>query len=291
MTNTELFIWHKTKIAFNDAILTRGVVLSTRFEAKKKSTIWGHFWQMCFSFFQKTAPHQKLVVGENNVITDAYGAFEIWEENARHSGIEYNAKEASCWVISDLDDTALISHTKSTAKRIFTLLFYRPTRRKGVPFTTDFLQTMHAAGALTFYVSRSEENLFGLLHNALKHLQMPAGPMFLTHFKSWKTVANKSNKKGFKQKSIAKILQQSNAKPVVLLGDDSQEDLEIYTQIYQQFPHRILGIYIRQTLKTEKVYIRNRVNKLAKNAVPVTYFNSQFSGSKEAKNLIKAHLS
>ena len=57
---------------------------------------------------------------------------------------------------------------------------------------------------------------------------------------------------GHKLKEIRQILEAYPQLPFVLVGDSGQEDPVIYREVVEQYPGRILAIYIRDVLLPER---------------------------------------
>lgn len=160
-------------------------------------------------------------------------------------------KEAEYGVISDIDDT--IMHTGVTSFLKLRLLknslltnAYERMPLKGAP---GLYQKLHKGKGgknknPIFYLSNSPWNLYEYLKLFLDHNGFPKGPILLRNFR---TPFDKSIKpeKPHKQKEIINILKTYPDLKFILIGDSGEHDASIYTEIAQQFPHRILAIYLR----------------------------------------------
>jgi phosphatidate phosphatase APP1 len=96
-----------------------------------------------------------------------------------------------------------------------------------------------------FYVSSSPWNIHDVIADFMDIQRIPAGPI---HLRDWDVDldALTSNRlKRHKEPIIREILELFPSLPFILIGDDSQKDPEIYRSIIDQFPGRILAIYIR----------------------------------------------
>ena len=116
-----------------------------------------------------------------------------------------------------------------------------------------FYQALHhGAGGATrsaqnpiFYVSSSPWNIHDVIADFMDIQRIPTGPI---HLRDWDVDfdALTSNRlKRHKEPLIKEILELYPSLPFILIGDDSQKDPEIYRAIIDQFPGRILAIYIR----------------------------------------------
>jgi len=151
-------------------------------------------------------------------------------------------------VISDIDDTILVTHTKNLIKKIRTLLIKNAYKRKAVKQMRDFYQHFTSQDYAFFYVSNSEANLFPMIRLFIEHQNLPIGPIFLKSFRKWKNLfkRRKNRDRGIhKKEKIGLLLDIFTSMNFILIGDDSQQDPEIYTFIAKKYPKRIKHIYIR----------------------------------------------
>ncbi|HEX2535523.1 MAG TPA: App1 family protein, partial [Chitinophagaceae bacterium] len=97
-----------------------------------------------------------------------------------------------------------------------------------------------------FYVSGSEWNLFDLLDHFFRYHDIPEGPFFL---RDKGLRFDKSDvaptEQAFKHSQICRILDTFPNLKFICIGDSGQHDPEIYRQVVQEYPGRILGVYIR----------------------------------------------
>jgi phosphatidate phosphatase APP1 len=193
-------------------------------------------------------------------------------------------------VISDIDDTIVVSYTADFFKRIGTLALTAPNKRKTIDFTKKLFQEFEKQDARVFYVSKSESNLFGMISSFIEYNKLPKGQLFLTPYLKFSQLLNPKKKRNFKINHIRFIMENSITNSFVLLGDDSQRDMEIYLEIARKFPERILKIYIRQTKKKILLYQKRMWEKLKSTGIPAKYFNadSDVDVVKEMEQLINS---
>ena len=58
----------------------------------------------------------------------------------------------------------------------------------------------------------------------------------------------------------------------VLLGDDSQIDVNIYLSVVKHFPGKIFAVYVRQVGKTKKTETEERIKEIESHSVHCCYF-------------------
>ena len=162
---------------------------------------------------------------------------------------------ARLMVISDIDDTVLQSHVTSVVQAFRTVLLGNARTRLPFPGVAAFYRALHtgASGAEEnpiFYVSSSPWNLYDLLVDFLEHQGIPAGPLTLRDWDVDPRALLGGHLKTFKSAAIHEIMETFAALPVILIGDSSQRDPEIYRDIVREYPDRVLAVYIRDVKRT-----------------------------------------
>lgn len=195
----------------------------------------------------------------------------------------FNNSDHHLIAVSDIDDTLLVSYTSSIWNRIRTILFTSPRKRKYVDFTKEILDAVQSNDGQIFYVSKSESNLFKLLSGVIQNHDLPNGPLFLTPFLRYSQLLNPKKGKDFKELAIKRILNNSKDKKIILIGDDSQQDINVYTNIAEQYPERIFKIYIRRTRKHLITNLSNHITKLRNLDIPFYYFDNRGDVEAEIK--------
>ncbi len=168
--------------------------------------------------------------------------------------------QAEFGVISDIDDTIIHTGVVSSLKWqvIINTIFKRPEKRIPLEGAANFLRLLqqgrsgHAANPV-FYVSHSPWNLYRYLLYFLTKNNFPKGPILLRTFKSF-LQRRKSREKPQKQKEIMNILKTYPHLPFILIGDSGEHDADIYMEIAEAHPGRILAIYLRS--------VRHRARRL-----------------------------
>lgn len=161
-------------------------------------------------------------------------------------------------VISDVDDTILISKATNTWKKLRLMLFKNAHSRLPFEGVAAFYRALQDGISNTynpiFYVSSSEWNLYDLLVDFCKVRGIPKGPFLLQTleedwYKFWKSGGGTHSHKVDK---IRHILSTYHDLSFILIGDSGQKDAEIYSRIVEEFPDRILAIYIRDVSKQKR---------------------------------------
>ena len=159
--------------------------------------------------------------------------------------------------ISDMDDTVLQSHVTSLVQAFRTVLLGNARTRLPFPGVAAFYRALHAGASGAeqnpiFYVSSSPWNLYDLLVDFLEHQGIPAGPLTLRDWDIDRSALGSGRLHRYKDAAIREIMGAYPELPVILVGDSSQQDPEIYRDVVREFPERVLAIYIRDVKRTEE---------------------------------------
>lgn len=181
--------------------------------------------------------------------------------------------------ISDIDDTFLISHSATIAKRLLVLLTENAHSRKpfdGVVAHYQLLAEAHSGPTATnpfFYVSSSEWNLYDYILDFSRKNGLPDGVYLLSQLKRLAQVLKTGRGKHHtKFDRIAQIIETYPNLQFILLGDDSQQDPIIYESVVRQFPGHIRCVYIRQVHAEHKARTEGLMATIEANGVAVCYF-------------------
>jgi phosphatidate phosphatase APP1 len=158
--------------------------------------------------------------------------------------------KAAFGVISDVDDTILKTGATNLLRMArITFLNNARTRLpfKGVAALYQALQR-GASGTAEhplYFVSSSPWNLYDLLVDFCEVHDIPRGSFMLRDLGIDREKFIKSGHHSHKLEQIERILRFYPDLPFILIGDSGQQDPEIYRQVVEDFPERILAIYIR----------------------------------------------
>lgn len=165
-------------------------------------------------------------------------------------------------VISDIDDTILVSHSTNIVRKLRLMLFKNAYTRlpfKGVAGFYRALNKGYSGDSFNpiFYVSNSQWNLYDLLTDFTGFRNIPKGVMLLQElrpFRPRKLIKRRRAiaKHPHKLDKIRSILSTYHQLKFVLIGDSGQKDAEIYQQVVKEFPGRILAVYIREVRKSRE---------------------------------------
>jgi phosphatidate phosphatase APP1 len=153
-------------------------------------------------------------------------------------------------VISDIDDTVVVTYAPHLVKMARMVFFNNARTRLPFPGVAGFYQALHRGrsgneGNPLFFVSSSAWNLYDLLVDFMALNGIPPAPILLADYGANESGFLFSGHQAHKSEQITRILQTYPMLPFILIGDSGQRDPEIYQQVVQLFPGRILAIYIR----------------------------------------------
>jgi phosphatidate phosphatase APP1 len=151
-------------------------------------------------------------------------------------------------VISDLDDTVVVTGATRLWQMLVTVLFANAHTRLPFPGVSALYRNLvrgpnGASDNPVFYVSSSPWNLFDIIWTFLEYRRIPLGPIFL---RDWSLNILRSEHGGHKLEAIGQILSNFPDLKFVLVGDSGEQDPEIYREVVARYPDRVLAVYIRE---------------------------------------------
>ena len=161
-------------------------------------------------------------------------------------------------IISDIDDTILVSHATKIHRKLELVLTKNAKTRTPFRGVSVFYNALHLHRGKplnpVFYVSSSEWNLYDFLEDFCDVQGIPKGIFMLKELKEGLLSLLKTGGGSHRHKvnKIRKILDLYSDLAFVLIGDSGQHDAEIYAEIIANYPGRILVAYIRDVSKSRK---------------------------------------
>ena len=185
--------------------------------------------------------------------------------------------EPSEIIISDIDDTILVSHSTSLLKKVYTLLSRNFERRKPFEGVQEFYHQLSSktADPLFFYVSSSEWNLYDFIVNFCRHHHFPEGKFMLNDIKIGlgQVIRSGGGSHQHKFDKIRMIMDTYSDAAFTLIGDSGQRDAEIYEKVALEAPERINQIYIRDLHKSKQDDLLEMQKRLAAQNITMNLFN------------------
>ena len=202
--------------------------------------------------------------------------------------------EGNLGIISDIDDTFLISHTHNFFKKIYILLFKNVNDRKVFKDVVPHYQALSSAGRHNkdeqnafFFISSSEWNLYRFIVKFTKIHHLPRAVILLKDIKRGVADFFMSGRGNHDHKfdKIKHVLEFYPNLKYVLLGDDSQHDPYLYERICKIFPVTVKAVYIRQTGRNQKESTKAILKNLENLDVSVCYFKDSSEAIMHSKSI------
>ncbi|MBT1180869.1 DUF2183 domain-containing protein [Bifidobacterium sp. CP2] len=161
-------------------------------------------------------------------------------------------KDAKVGVISDVDDTIMITQAPVLWKAAWNLLFLNPDKKASVPGMSVLFTKLADLypDAPFFYLSTSPWNVEGSIRHFIENHGFPEGPLLLRDLDPRpKTFipSGPQHKLEFAEQLMADFPDMK----FILVGDDGQRDPTTYATIARRYPGRVLAIAIRQLTPRE----------------------------------------
>ena len=224
-----------------------------------------------------------------------------YQVHIMHNGATISTKDSyirphkgNLGIISDIDDTFLVSHTMNPFKKLYVLLFKNIYKRKIFDEVVIHYQALSTAGRekndeqnAFFYVSSSEWNLYRFIIKFTELHKLPKAVLLLkdikTSLKDFIFTGHGNHNHKFDK--IKHILEFYPNLEYVLLGDDSQQDVFLYEAIAKIFPVTVKAVYIRQTTTKQKEKIVSVLQNLESLNVATCYFKHSTEAISHSKSI------
>jgi phosphatidate phosphatase APP1 len=160
-------------------------------------------------------------------------------------------------VISDIDDTVLMTDVLNVISMARNTFFNNARTRLPFEGVAAFYQALRRGGDNTrtnpiFYVSSSPWNLYDMIVDFFFVRGIPMGPLFLLDLGLDRTKLITPSHDVHKIKAIQTLLDTHKNLKFILIGDSGQRDPEIYFDIVDKNPGRILSVYIRDVTREHR---------------------------------------
>jgi phosphatidate phosphatase APP1 len=149
-------------------------------------------------------------------------------------------------IISDVDDTIMVTNAPSLLKAAYNFLLTNPRKRNAVPGMNALYAKLSdmLPDAPFFYLSTSPWNVESVIRHFIGEHGFPAGPLLLRDFDP--------NSRTFAPTAVAhklefaeQLMKDFPDMRFILIGDDGQQDPTTYATIARRHPGRVLAIAIR----------------------------------------------
>jgi phosphatidate phosphatase APP1 len=165
---------------------------------------------------------------------------------------------ASFVIISDIDDTIMHTGVANKLGMLWRLFVADAQSRVAFPGVAALYRAFYAGRSgdeanPMLYVSRAPWGIYAVLEEFFQQHGIPVGPvLFLREWGiSWRSPLPRKAA-DHKQELIQNMLGLYQELPFVLIGDSGQHDPEVYRQIVEEHPGRVLAVYIRNVSRDPK---------------------------------------
>ncbi|WEV59346.1 DUF2183 domain-containing protein [Bifidobacterium sp. ESL0728] len=178
---------------------------------------------------------------------------------------------ASVGIITDVDDTIMVTHAPSPVKAAYNLLLLNPKKRSTVPGMSALFTRLAdmMPGAPFFYLSTSPWNVESSIRNFIIDQGYPAGPLLLRDLDPRPKTFIPSGVE-HKLQFAEQLMEDFPDMKFILIGDDGQKDPVTYATIARRYPGRVLAIAIRELSPRESSALAQVAGLTATQPMPVT---------------------
>lgn len=150
-------------------------------------------------------------------------------------------------IISDIDDTILVTQVPTVWKAAYNMLLMSPRKRASVPGMAVMYNKIHEMfpSSPFFYLSTSPWNIERAVHSFIRDYGFPDGPLLLRDLDPRPKTFVPSGVQ-HKLEYAEQLMADFPDMKFILIGDDGQKDPTTYATICKRFPGRVLAIGIRQ---------------------------------------------
>lgn len=188
-------------------------------------------------------------------------------------GVVFIPQRSKFGCISDIDDTFLVSHSATIVKRLHVLFTRNAHTRKPFEGVAQHYRLLNDTGNPFFYVSSSEWNLYDYILEFSRFNKLPEGIYLLSQIKQLHQLLKTGQQKhATKFTRISRILMHYPHMRFVLLGDDTQEDPNIYRALTEHFPSQIIAVYLRHVRESRYAFTKQLAAEIEIKGVPCCYF-------------------
>ncbi|TGZ80838.1 hypothetical protein EX30DRAFT_395988 [Ascodesmis nigricans] len=154
-------------------------------------------------------------------------------------------------LISDIDDTVKHSAITMGTREVFRNTFTAPLPSLAIPGVAQWYRKLAGPpyNVSIHYISNSPWQLYPLLRSFFQETGLPAGSFHLKQYSGmlqgiFEPVAER--KKG----TVERVIMDFPHRKWILVGDSGEQDLEVYTEMAERWPEKILAICIRDITST-----------------------------------------
>jgi len=154
-------------------------------------------------------------------------------------------------VISDFDDTVVVSDVTSKGKLLYNIFFKNFKERELVTEVSSMIKSELKKNSALFFISGSPHQFSNNINNFLDYHHFPKRAI-LTKKIHGKNSDYLYASIAYKYDKIVKLIKMYPQVKWVFFGDSGEKDAEIYWKVKQDYPEKVEAIYIRN-VQSKKV--------------------------------------
>lgn len=177
-------------------------------------------------------------------------AYTVENRRPVHSQLFTIPSDSPIGVISDVDDTIMVTDVPRLWNAVVNMLFRSPFHRRVVKGMPAFYQQLRVMlpDAPFFYLSTSPWNVESSIRHLIRSNGYPQGPLLLRDFDPRPKTFVPSGVQ-HKLEFAEQLMSDFPKMRFIMIGDDGQSDPKTYMRIVEQYPGRVAAIGIRQVAK------------------------------------------
>lgn len=191
-------------------------------------------------------------------------------------------------IISDVDDTILVSRATTMIRKLRLLLLKNAHTRLPFEGVAAFYHALRKGNNNTsfnpiFYVSSSSWKLYDLLVDFAAKRGIPPGPFLLraSRIDHYRFISDIHG--NHKLQKIEHIMSTYSKIKFILIGDSGQKDAEIYQQVAKDYPGRVEAIYIRNVSKKGRdIEVKSIADSLSELGLEMVFVQDTEEAAKHA---------
>lgn len=153
-------------------------------------------------------------------------------------------------LISDLDDTILVSEVTDRRRLLANTFLKNSAQRQAVPgmaalYSRLMARNAQPASAPLFYLSASPRQMHEAIADFLGRNAFPPGVLITKRITNDFSSEPRLDQFSYKTAKIEEIFARLPWVRFVLVGDDGEKDPEIYDWVRERYPERVVDIWIR----------------------------------------------
>ena len=226
----------------------------------------------------------KLKPGWHTATLSTPGSAEV------SAALQIISPDARIGLLSDVDDTVMVTMLPRPLLAAWNTFVLDEHARIPTPGMAVLYERFRSENpeAPIIYLSTGAWNVAPTLHRFLSRNLYPAGPLLLT---DWGPTHDRWFRSGrnHKEQNLRRLAKEFPQVRWVLVGDDGQHDIELYTQFAAEHPNSVAAIAIREMSTGEAVLAGGRTAHDEHSPAPVVYGpdGASIGAALEARGLLR----